>query len=60
MNQTTHDDIVTRLHISYTKLANDNQKAAADQIRHENLGDEYAEDNIANIDISGNGVGTHR
>ena len=50
MNQTTHDDIVTRLQ-SYMELANDNMKAAADQIRHEDLGDEYAEGNITNINI---------
>ena len=42
MNQTTCDDIITRLHSSYMKLANNNMKAAADQIRHENLGDGYS------------------
>ena len=35
-------------------------KAAADQIRHENLGDEYAENNIANIDISADGTWQRR
>ena len=60
MNQPTYDDIVSRLHISYMKLANDNMKAAAVQIRHENLGDEYAEDNIANIDISADGTWQRR
>ena len=60
MNQTTYDDIVTRLRISYMKLPNDNMKVAADQIRHENLGDEYAEDNITNIDISADGTWQRR
>ena len=60
VNQTTYDDIVTRLHISYMKLANDNMNAAADRIRHENLGDKYAEDNIANIDISADGTWQRR
>ena len=59
MNQTSYD-VATRLHISYMKLANDNMKAAADQIRHENLGDKYAEDNIDNIDISADGTWQRR
>ena len=60
MNQTTYDDIITQLHGSYMKLANANMKAAADEIRHQNLGEEYAEDNIANIDISADGTWQRR
>ena len=60
MSVTTYNDIINTIHNNYMEVANKSMQDAAQDIRQQELKDEYSEDAIVNIDISADGTWQRR
>ena len=56
MSVTTYNDIINSIHNNYMEVANKSMQDDAQEIRQQELKDEYSEDAIVNIDISADGT----
>ena len=60
MNYSAYENTNSKLYISYSKVAGESMPKAADGIIQQTLGDNFSNDDIANIRISGDAAWKRR
>ena len=53
MNYSAYENVNNKLYIAYSEVARESMPKAADEIRQQTLGDNFSNNAIANIKVSG-------